>query len=343
MTDGKSSASILIWLVLTALTIGTFVVSIGVGRYFVPPDRVLGILASLIVPVEPFWTPKEEAIVMLIRFPRIVAALITGAGLSVAGAALQGMFKNPLVGPQIIGVSTGAGFGGALAIMASWGGLSIISSAFAFGIVAIVLVWSICGRMGRGSLLPLILAGVVVGAFFTSLTSLLKFVADPYDKLPAIVMWLMGSFATVTYKSLATSIPALIVAGTGLYAVRFRINILSLGEEEAESLGMNPRRTRWFVVACVTLISSATVALAGIVGWVGLVIPHVARAIVGANHRRLLPASALIGGAYLVGMDDLARCATTMEIPLGVITALIGAPFFAVLLIRGRVREGGGR
>ncbi len=343
MTDSKSSPSILIWLILIALAIGAFVISIGLGRYFVPPDRVLGILASRILPIEPFWAPKEEAIVLLIRFPRIVAALITGAGLSVAGAALQGMFRNPLVGPQIIGVSTGAGFGGALAIMASWGGLSVISSAFAFGVVAMALVWSICGRMGRGSLLPLILAGVVVGAFFTSLTSLLKFVADPYDKLPAIVMWLMGSFATVTYKSLSTALPALIAGGAALYAVRFRINVLSLGEEEAESLGMNAKQTRWFIVACVTLISSATVALAGIVGWVGLVIPHIARALVGADHKCLLPASALIGGAYLVCMDDLARCATTMEIPLGVITALIGAPFFAVLLIRGRVREGWSR
>jgi len=320
------------WLLLALCTFGVALVSLGVGRFPISPVKTGGILLSSFASISPFWEPREEAIVTLIRLPRILGALGAGAGLSVAGAALQGIFRNPLVGPQIIGVSTGAGFGGALGIMIAGSTLSVISSAFFFGLLAMILVWGICHRGGKGSLLALILAGVVVSAFFTSLTSLLKYVADPYDKLPAIVMWLMGSFATVTYEKLGLALPAILVPACLLYAVRFRINVLSLGEEEAESLGIRPLRTRWFILACVTLIASATVALAGIVGWVGLVIPHVARAFVGADHRHLLPASALLGGIYLLGIDNLARAATAVEIPLGVITALIGAPFFALLL-----------
>ncbi len=328
------------WAALGILAIGTAVISLGIGRFPISPVKTGGILLSLGIPLSPFWEPREEAIVTLIRLPRILGAFGAGAGLSVAGAALQGIFRNPLVGPQIIGVSTGAGFGGALGIMIAGSTLSVIFSAFLFGLLAMLLVWGICHKGGKGSLLALILAGVVVSAFFTSLTSLLKYVADPYDKLPAIVMWLMGSFATVTYEKLALGLPAIVFPACLLYAVRFRINVLSLGEEEAESLGIHPLRTRWFILACVTLIASATVALAGIVGWVGLVIPHMARAFVGADHRHLLPASALLGGIYLLGIDNLARAGTAVEIPLGVITALIGAPFFA-LLLRSKQKKGG--
>ena len=191
------------WFVLVLCTLGTALVSLGIGRFPISPVKTGGILLSHLCPISPFWEPREEAIVTLIRLPRILGALGAGAGLSVAGAALQGIFRNPLVGPQIIGVSTGAGFGGALGIMIAGSTLSVISSAFLFGLLAMVLVWGICYKGGKGSLLALILAGVVVSAFFTSLTSLLKYVADPYDKLPAIVMWLMGSFSTVTYEKLA--------------------------------------------------------------------------------------------------------------------------------------------
>jgi len=299
---------------------------------------VVGILASSVLPVEVTWSAVEARVVELIRLPRILLAAVVGAGLAIAGAALQGIFRNPLIGPQIIGVSSGAAFGGALAILISESGALLITFAFLFGMIAIVVVYSLSRINGRASILMLVLAGVVTSAFFGALVSLTKFVADPDDKLPAIVFWLMGSFATASYdKLLLTALPVL-VGSMIIYRLRFQINVLSLGDEEALGLGMSVEKVRWLVLASVALISAAVVAAAGIVGWVGLVIPHFARMLTGPDHRSLIPAAALIGATYLIVVDDVARATIAAEIPIGILTAIVGAPVFAILLRRTQAR-----
>ena len=255
----------------------SMLLSLGIGRFSVSVSNVISILLGNILPIEPTWKPVEERVVELIRMPRILIAALAGAGLAVAGAALQGVFRNPLVGPQIIGVSSGAAFGGALAILVSESQVLLIGAAFGFGMLAMLVVYTISRQQGRASILMLVLSGIVTSAFFSALVSITKFVADPDDKLPAIVFWLMGSFASASYeKVLLIGIP--VVSGAlVVYLMRFQINILSLGDEEAQSLGLKVERTRWIVLVAVALISAAVVAAAGIVGWVGLVIPHFAR------------------------------------------------------------------
>ncbi|MBT3906973.1 MAG: iron ABC transporter permease [Rhodospirillaceae bacterium] len=322
------------WLSLTIVLILTTLFSLIVGRYAVPITHVIGILFSPFSGIDPYWTSVEQRVVELIRLPRIILALVAGAGLAISGAALQGVFRNPLVGPQIIGVSSGAAFGGALGILLSESSLLIISLAFIFGMAAIMIVYFISRMNGRAPILMLVLSGVVTGAFFMALVSLVKFVADPDDKLPAIVFWLMGSFASASYDKVTLVAIPVTIASAVIYFLRFRINVLSLGDEEAKSLGIGVEQTRWIILVCVALVSAAVVSAAGIIGWVGLVIPHVARMMVGPDHRVLLPASALIGAIYLILVDNFARASIAAEIPLGIITAIIGAPIFAILLRR---------
>jgi len=326
--------------VLLALTAAVALFSLAIGRFPVPVERVARILLSALFSTEASCPPQETSVVLLIRLPRVLGSLLAGGGLALAGAALQGVFRNPLVGPQIIGVSSGAGFGGAVAILFFDSLFAVIPLAFVFGLLAMVAVWRLGSGEREESLLSLVLGGVVISAFFTALTSLGQYVADPYNKLPAIVMWLMGSFASSSWERLFFAAPVICCAGTLLHLIRFRINVLSLGQEEAESLGMNVHRNRWLVLTCTTLITAATVALAGIVGWVGLIVPHMARMLVGSDHRKLLPVSALLGASYLILMDDIARSLTAAEIPIGILTALAGAPLFAFLLKK-RQRKGG--
>ncbi len=327
-----------LWCFLWCCTAGLILFSLGLGRYPVPFDHVLGILAAKILPTKSYWSATDVQIVEIIRLPRILLALVAGGGLAVCGAVLQGLFRNPLVGPQIIGVSSGAGFGGALALLVFENQMMTMLSAFVFGLAAMVLVYIMSRSQGRSPVLMLVLSGVIASAFFSALTSLIKYVADPYDKLPAIVVWLMGSFASATYQTFFLAAIPIVIAGLFLYAMRFRINVISLGDEEAETLGINVDRMRWLLLTGVTLISSAVVSAAGIVGWVGLVVPHIARMLVGADHRALLPASALIGGMYTVLIDNLCRTATAAEIPLSIITAIVGAPVFGILLKKTQAR-----
>jgi iron complex transport system permease protein len=318
----------LLWLLLGV----SVLVSLSWGRYEVSLKSIGGILLSNLVALEPYWSVIDERVIEFIRIPRALLAAVSGAGLAVGGAALQGIFRNPLVGPQMIGVSSGAGFGGALAMLLFESQLMTMGMAFAFGLGAMVLVYMVSRTGGRSPILMLVLAGVIASAFFTALTSLIKYVADPYDKLPAIVVWLMGSFASATYQKVLLAAVPIALTTLFLCAIRFRINIVSLGEEEAEAMGIKVDRIRWMTLVGVTVITSAVVSVAGIVGWIGLVIPHLARMLVGPNHRILLPASALIGAIYTLLIDNLARAATAAEIPLGIITAIIGAPVFGYLL-----------
>lgn len=327
---------------LAALLAVTAIASLGLGRFDLSPGRVLGVLLSpWLAPAKPV-VPVEWSVVVVVRLPRVVMAVLAGAGLALAGATLQGLFRNPLVGPQVVGVSSGAAFGGTLAILAGWQHLGLVGAAFAFGLSALVLVWLLSAAVSRSNILVLVLAGVVVSGFFGALVSLVQFLADSQDTLPVIVFWLLGSFATADAGKAALLAGPVIGCGAVLLALRWRINILSMGDEDARALGVPVAGLRWLLLVLTALIVSAQVAVSGMIGWVGLVVPHLARMLVGADHRVLLPASALLGGTFLLLVDDVARSISAVEIPLGILTALIGTPMFAVLLWRTRERRSDG-
>ncbi len=309
--------------------------SLGVGQYPLSLERICRILAGQMLPLTPDWNELEANLLLYVRLPRVLAAMLVGAALAMSGAAFQGLFRNPLASPYTLGVSNGAGFGAALGIVVSTNVLVIYIGAFACSLLAVALTFIIGGR-GKGPAVSLVLGGIVVGAFFAALISLLKYVADPFEKLPAIVFWLMGSLAAVKGPLLAMSVP-LFAAGVGLlFLYRWRLNLLCMGDDEAAAFGVEVRRDRIVVVFCCTLITAASVSLCGIVGWVGLVIPHFARMLVGPDFRKLLPACFSLGASYLVLMDNLCRTLTQAEIPLGVVTALVGTPVFAWFMLRRR-------
>jgi iron complex transport system permease protein len=323
---------------LAAVLVLTTVASLGVGRFDIPPGRVVRVLLSpWLAPAEPV-SPIEWSVVVVVRLPRVAMAVLAGAGLALAGASLQGLFRNPLVGPQVVGVSSGAAFGGTLAILFGWQHLGLVGAAFAFGLSALVLVWLFASVVSRSNILVLVLAGVVVSGFFGALVSLVQFTADSQDKLPVIVFWLLGSFATADAGRAALLAGPVLPCAAALLALRWRINILSMGDEDARALGVPVAGLRWLLLVLTAMIVSAQVAVSGMIGWVGLVVPHLARMLVGADHRVLLPASALLGGSFLLLVDNAARSMSASEIPLGILTALIGTPMFAALLWRTRER-----
>ncbi len=273
-----------------------------------------------------------ETVLLQIRLPRIIAAMLVGAGLSISGATFQGLFRNPLVSPYILGVASGAGFGACLGILISESFFITQAMAFFFGMVAALLSYSLSKSCKTPATLVLVLSGIVVGSVFTALTSLTKYVADPYDKLPQMVFWLMGSLSTVRLYDIIYTAPLILGPMVILILIGWRINILSLGEEQASSLGMDTKKMTLLLVICATLITTSAVSISGIIGWVGLVVPHIARMITGPQHKKLLPMTVFLGASFLLVVDDIARSLLSIEIPLGILTALIGAPFFAYLL-----------
>lgn len=331
-----TTAALAVALVVVAL------VSLGTGRIDIPFRRVVAILASpWLVPTEPI-SPMEWSVVVVIRLPRVIMAVLAGAGLSLAGATLQGVFRNPLVGPQVVGVSAGAAFGGTLAILIGWQHAGLLAAAFTSGVVALLLVYLLDAMVAKSNILVLVLAGVIVSGFFGALVSLIQYLADSEDTLPIIVFWLLGSFATANADKAMLIAGPVLVCGSVLLLLRWRINILSMGDEDAVALGVPVERLRWLVLLLTAAIVAGQVAVSGMIGWVGLVVPHLARMLVGADHRSLMPASLLLGGLFLLVVDDVARTATASEIPLGILTALIGTPVFAVLLRRTRLGGGHG-
>lgn len=273
-----------------------------------------------------------ENVIFQVRLPRIIAAVLVGAALSISGVAFQSMFKNPLVSPGILGVLSGASFGAALGMILFESYYYTQISAFIFGIIAVLIAFFIAMFSRQNQLILLILGGVISSAFFSSLLSVTKFLADPYDELPAIVYWLMGSLANVDKEMLySISIPMIIgmviVSLLGKY-----LNVLSLGDEEAKTLGVNVKVVRTSIVVIATLISTFTVLIGGMIGWIGLVIPHIARLLFGANNILLVPISGLLGAIYLLAIDSIARMFLSVEIPIGILTSLIGIPFFAYAL-----------
>ena len=280
---------------------------------------------------------QVETILFSIRLPRIGAALLVGAALAAAGAVYQGLFRNPLVSPDILGVSTGAGLGAAAGIFLSLPVIAIQGMAFATGLATVGLVYAVATAVrGHEPTLVLVLAGVVLGALAGACISLLKILADPYDQLPAITFWLLGSLASIQPEDVMTAAPAVLLGLVPLVLLRWRMNLMALGDEEAAALGIDPKRLRTLFVAAATLMTASVVAISGVIGWVGLVMPHIARLVVGPNFNRLLPASMLMGAGYLLLVDTLARTMAETETPLGILTAFVGAPVFIWLLATGR-------
>lgn len=317
--------------VLAAMVVIGAAVAAMTGPYPVAPAQLLAALRG--DPVD----PMIDTVLFSVRLPRIAAAILVGAALAGAGTVYQGLFRNPLVSPDILGVSTGAGLGAAFGIYLSLPVLAIQGLAFGAGLATVALVYLVASAVrGHEPTLVLVLSGVVLGALAGACISLLKILADPYDQLPAITFWLLGSLASVRPDDVLGATPAVIVGLLPLVLLRWRMNLLALGDEEAAALGVAPGRLRLLFIAAATLMTASVVAIAGVVGWVGLVMPHIARLLVGPNLHRLLPAAMLMGAGYLLLVDTLARTLTETETPLGILTAFVGAPVFLWLLASGR-------
>ncbi len=306
--------------------------SLGFGRVNIPFATVLKILCSTILPLDQDWSATAYSVVMDVRLPRILAGVLVGAALSISGASFQGVFQNPLVSPHILGVASGAGFGAALAILLFDNLWLIHLVSFLFGLASVGMTYALSRVYKTTPILMLVLSGIVVGSLFSALTSFLKYIADPMNKMPAIVFWLLGSLNHVSSKDLLITAPIFITCITSLLMVRWQINLLAMGEEDAKSLGVNTETLKTLIIISATIATASAVCISGIIGWIGIMIPHIGRLIVGPDHKYLLPISMLIGAAYLVTVDTIARTALVTEIPIGILTAIFGAPVFALLL-----------
>jgi iron complex transport system permease protein len=314
------------------------ILSIPIGRYQIGLKTLFRALFAFATGDGEPVAPTVKTILFTIRIPRILSAAAVGLSLSVAGAAYQGLFRNPMVSPDILGATAGAGFGAALGILLSLPSPLIQLVSFVFGLAAVGLTWSIGKAVsgGSGSALSLVLSGIVVSTLFTAFVSLVKYLADPFSKLPAITFWLMGGLASAGASELAAAAPPMLIGLVPLVLLRWKLNVMTFGDEEARAMGIDVVKVRLAVVFSSTLMTSAAVSVCGSVGWVGLMIPHLARFLVGPDFRVLVPASALMGAAFTVVVDDAARCVSATEVPLGILTAVIGAPFFLLLLARER-------
>lgn len=312
--------------------------SVTLGRYPISFRELWGILASRIFNIEPFWSPTQESLLLLHRLPRIIMACLVGCCLAAAGTAYQGVFQNPMAAPDILGASSGAAFGAALAILLGYGSAIITLFAFVSSIVTVLLVVYIGNRTKGKRVVGLILAGIMVGSLVSSGTSMIKLVADPEDQLPAITYWLMGSLNGTKPSDVWFVLIPMLLGLIPLLLLRWRINILTLGDEEARTMGIRAKRLRTVVILCATLITAASVSASGVIGWVGLVIPHLARRLVGNNYQRLLPVAMLLGAIFLLLVDDVSRNLFATEIPIGILTSFIGAPFFLYLITKGGER-----
>ena len=325
---------------LVFVTLAAGLASLGVGRYGMDFNLLVSTVTHFPEAISSLvgggTLSNEQIVVFKMRMPRIIGALLIGGALGMAGAAFQGMFRNPMVSPDLLGASAGAGFGAACAMLVAAPVAVITGSAFLGGLVAVFLTYAVSMSVGRGvaNVTVLVLAGVVISALFQACISITKYVADPYSQLPGITFFLMGGLSSVTWADVGVLVLPILTGAAVLFALRWRINILSLEDDDARSLGMDTGRIRMIVIVCATLMTAVAVAVGGIIGWVGLVIPHFMRMLFGPDYRRLLPASFLGGALYLVLMDDIARGLFAMEVPIGILTALVGAPVFVLLLLR---------
>lgn len=332
MTEHRSRKYILIICVLLVLAV---FVSFFFGKFSLGPKEVLGILMNPLSRGEVFWTPQQEQVFWAIRLPRILLACLVGLALATAGSVYQAVFENPMAAPDFLGASSGAAFGAALAIVLGLSGAKITGMAFFFSMVTILLVYAIGSRAPGNKTVGLVLSGLMVSSIAQAGTSFIKLVADQTNQLPAITYWLMGSLSAAKSQELAFAAGIIAIGIIPLFVMRWHINVLAIGEQEAETMGVEVGRVRLMALVLATLITAAAVSVSGMIGWVGLVVPHFCRKFTGSNFRWLLPASMLTGALFLLLVDDVSRNLFTVEIPIGILTAIIGAPFFLYLIAKG--------
>ena len=314
------------------------IVGSGVGRYHIPTLDVVKVVLSNVFDFSQTWEPQAYSVVMSLRLPRIITAVLVGGALALSGAVYQGVFKNPLVAPDMLGVSTGACVGASVGILCNAGGVTVQIVAFAGGMIAVVLATSIPKIMKNHSMMMLVLSGIIVTGLLDSIMGLLKYVADPDTELAEITHWQLGSLTKATWNDVAYIGPPILLAGIILITIRWRINILSLGEGEARTLGMDIRRIRGIVVVCATILTASAVCISGTIGWIGLVIPHLCRMMIGPDNRKVIPFSIVMGAIFLLLIDTMARVITNAELPLSILTGFVGAPFYFYLLLKQRMK-----
>jgi iron complex transport system permease protein len=338
MSQQKKKKTSRILMALALLLVATFIISATLGRFTISLQELLQALSER-MQRQSASNEMIHTVLFESRFPRMFAAVLIGCGLSVSGATYQGIFRNPMVSPDLLAASAGAGCGAAFGLLFGFPDVFTQLTAFGFGLFA-VLATCVLARLVSGSAsggrMVLVLCGMVVGSLFQAVISLIKYVADPFDTMPSIAFWLMGGFTYVVKEDLWFLVVP-ILAGTILVCLlRWRINVLSFGEEEALALGVPVKCYQRILIFCATLMTAACVSVGGMIGWVGLIVPHLARLLVGPDYRALLPCSALLGGIFLLVVDDVARCAFPQELPIGILTAMIGAPLFLLLLAKGK-------
>ena len=311
-----------------------FIFSFFLGKYPIPIADFFHIVLNKVIPQKQTWSSEIETILFNIRFPRIIMAVIIGSGISVAGATYQALFQNPMVSQDTLGASQGAAFGAAVGLFLSLNYEQVIFSSFIFGLLAVSTVLVINKCLRNHSILTLVLIGMMIGSLFSSAVSFLKLVGDPMNTLPAITYWLMGSLSSIKLQDVSFAVPLILVGMFPIFLLRWRLNVLSLGEEVALSLGVNSQRLRVVLIAAATLITATAVSVSGLIGWVGLIVPHFSRLLIGNDHRYSIPITAILGGTFLLVVDDLSRTITTSEIPIGILTSFIGAPIFVLLIIK---------
>lgn len=319
---------------LAAALLLAFLLSFSMGRYSVPLEQTLRILWGRLFSTEVTWTAQMQAAVVELRLPRILLAMLVGASLSAAGTAYQSVFRNPMAAPDILGASSAACFGAALGILLGVGRAAGIALSFAMSLGSVALVYGVSRRTRGSRLVNLLLSGIVVSSLFSAGTSWLKLAADPADQLPAITYWLMGSLKDVRLSTVGFALVPITAGLVPLLLLRWRMNLLTVGREEALSMGVNVEKVRLTVILCATLLTAAAVSVSGLIGWVGLIVPNLCRKWVGSDCRRLMPVSVLSGALFLLAADDVSRCLLAAEIPIGILTALLGAPFFLYLMTR---------
>ena len=320
---------------MASALLALFLLSFVVGRYGVPLGQVVRILLSGVLPLGQTWTDNMAIAVLNVRLPRILLACLVGCGLSAAGTGYQTVFQNPMAAPDILGASSGACFGAALAIMTGQSAVMITVFAFLASLLSVALVYLVGNHTRGNRVVNLLLAGIMVGSLFSACTSYIKLVADPTNQLPQITYWLMGSLSGTRMGTVKFAAVCMAVGLVPLLLLRWRMNLLTLSPDEARAMGVHTDRLRLAVILSSTVLTAAAVSVSGMIGWVGLVIPHLSRRIVGSDCRRLMPMSCLFGAAFLLLVDNMARCLTATEIPIGILTAFVGAPFFIYLMVRG--------
>lgn len=328
MKHGVLMVILIVGLLLAAI------VSLCMGQYEVSASEVVSIVLSNVIPVDGDWTDTMYRVVMYSRFPRIIAAIAVGGALSLAGAAYQGVFRNPLVSPDLLGVSNGACVGAAISIIWGLGYVGNVILAFIGGLLAVAITVLFPSLINKKSTIALVLSGVIVGGFFSSILGLLKYIADADTELAEITYWQLGSLAKIKNESLYIILPIMVISGLIIYLLRWRINVISLGDSESKALGINLQKERGIIILCSTMLTASAICISGTIGWIGLIMPHLARLIVGQDNTKVIPVSTVISAIFLIVVDTTARNLTGAEIPLSIITGFIGTPFFAFVLVR---------